>query len=72
MFFNVYRNNRECLVDFYDIMDVVCNDAHWYVQLSCIPIGVIANHVHYVMKINLAFLIFLVYIEKHGKAWVRG
>ena len=33
---------------------------------------VIANHVHYVMKINQAFPIFLVYVEKHGKAWVRG
>ena len=33
---------------------------------------VIANHVHYVMKINQALPIFLVYVEKHGKAWVRG
>ena len=33
---------------------------------------IIANHVHYVMKINQAFPIFLVYVEKHGKAWVGG
>ena len=33
---------------------------------------VVTNHVHYVIKINQAFLIFLVYIEKHGEAWVRG
>ena len=27
---------------------------------------VITNHVHYITKINQAFPIFLVYIEKHG------
>ena len=30
MFFNVHEKNREGLVDFHDVMDVVCNDAHWY------------------------------------------
>ena len=28
MFFNVHEKNREGLVDFYDVMDVVCDDAH--------------------------------------------
>ena len=32
-----------------------------------IPMCVITNHVHYVTKINQALLIFLVYIEKHGR-----
>ena len=31
---------------------------------------VVTNHVHYVTKINQAFPIFLVYVEKHGKARV--
>ena len=30
MFFNVHEKNQEGLVDFHDVMDVVCDDAHWY------------------------------------------
>ena len=29
MFFNVHKKNWEGLVDFGDIMDVVCDDVHW-------------------------------------------
>ena len=29
MFFNVHEKNQEGLVDFGDVMDVVCDDAHW-------------------------------------------
>ena len=34
MFFNIHEKNREGLVDFHDIMDVVCNDAHWHVLFN--------------------------------------
>ena len=30
MFFNIHEKNQEGLVDFHDVMDVVCDDAHWY------------------------------------------
>ena len=30
MFFNVHEKNQEGLVDFHDVMDVVCDDTHWY------------------------------------------
>ena len=30
MFFNIHNNNWEGLVDFHDVMDMVCIDAHWY------------------------------------------
>ena len=29
MFFNVHEKSREGLVDLCDVMDVVCDDAHW-------------------------------------------
>ena len=29
MFFNVHEKNQEGLVDFSDVMDVVCDDTHW-------------------------------------------
>ena len=29
MFFNIHEKIREGLVDFGDVMDVVCDDAHW-------------------------------------------
>ena len=32
----------------------------------CMPMRVIENHVHYVMKINQAFPIFLVFVEVRG------
>ena len=36
------------------------------------PMHIIANHVYCIMKINQAILIFLAYLEKHGKVWVQG
>ena len=33
MFFNVHEKYREGLVDFHNIMDVVCNYAYWYAWL---------------------------------------
>ena len=33
MFFNVHEKNQEGLVDFHDVMDVVCNDTHWYASV---------------------------------------
>ena len=29
MFFNIHEKNREGLVDFGDVMDVVCDDTDW-------------------------------------------
>ena len=29
MFFNIHKKNQEGLADFGDVMDVVCDDAHW-------------------------------------------
>ena len=29
MFFNVHEKNREGLIDFGDVVDVVCDDTHW-------------------------------------------
>ena len=30
MFFNVHEKNREGLVDFHAVMDVVCDDTDWH------------------------------------------
>ena len=29
MFINIHEKNQEGLVDFGDVMDVVCDDTHW-------------------------------------------
>ena len=79
MFFNVHEKNREGLVHFGDVMNLVCDDVLnnqvatlLYEQLLFIPMCVITNHIHYVTNLNPAFLIFLMCVEKHGEAWVRG
>ena len=78
MFYNMHEKNQEGLVDFGDVMDAVmmCNGMNNYraaahPTVTCgysiiihSKMRIITNHIHYVTKINQAFPIFLVCVEK--------
>ena len=87
MLFNIHKKILEGLVDFGDVMDVACDDAHWNKQLlsncqcnSNVWLLIMIIHanacdhkprpLHHQNQPDLPN--FLVYIEKHGEAWVRG